>query len=451
MNITKNIIDNLNIEIKINIVKDDYTSLVDKKIKEVSRKTNMPGFRPGKVPIGYVKKMHGKQVLIEEVSGILSESLNKYIIDEKLDVLGQPLPSEKTSINWDKDEEFEFLYDIGIIPEFELNLSKRNKIDYFKIKPDDEMINEKINNIALQHGKNVDVDKIGEKSMLRGEFVQLDEKGNTLENGIVTEDANMLFDVIKDEDIKKNFKNKKVNDTIVFNIKKAFPSNAEITSLLKIDNKQAENIDSDFQFKLTGISNFVPAEINQDLFDKAYEKGEVKSLDELKGKIITLLENELEHNSNYKFHIDIREELTKKIKIDLPDEFLKRFIFSTKTDEKLTKEKIEEDYNLYQEQFKWEIIKNRIIKDNDIKASEDEVFNYAKGIIQYQFMQYGMQYVPEEYLEEQAKKMLENKDEKFRIFEKVYEDKIVKYIRETIMLNVKEISLDEYKKLIEKK
>ncbi len=449
MNITKNTIDELNAELVLNIVKDDYQDRLNNRLKELRQKITMPGFRPGKVPQGLIKKMYGKQVLLEEISSIINDSLDKYIKDEKIKIIGRPIPSEKkTDIDWDKDENFEFLYDIGIIPEFDINLSKRNKINYFKIKPDEKMIDQRINFFTGEYGKHVDIDKVEEETMIRADFVELDQEGKPLENGIKKESGVFLHDKLKDEELKKQLINKKKEDTIVFNLKKSFPDIIDASTMLGIDKKQLENNNSDFSMKIIGISKFEPAEVNQELFDNVYGKDKVKSLDEFKEKIIEDLSKELINESNYKFHIDAKEELLKKIKFELPEDFLKRFILFTTKDEKLTEEKLNKDFELYLEQFKWEIIKAKIIEDNKLNISDEEILNYAKILTRSQFMQYGMNYVPDEYIDQYANKMLENEDEKYRIVEKIYEDKVIAHVKETVKLNEKEISLEKYKELM---
>lgn len=452
MNITKNTIDELNAEIIIKIVKEDYEQVYNKKLRELGQKVNMPGFRPGKVPAGLIKKMHGKQVLAEEVYNILADSMNKYIVDEKIDILGKPLPHEKNlDIDWDKDVEFEFTYDLGLAPVVDIKLSKSNKIDYFKITPDEKMIEERINAIAQQHGKNEESDKIDGNALIYADFIEIDKDGNPKENGIKTEGGTILFESIKDEKLKKDLKNKKVGDKISFNLKTTFPNQFDASSMLKVDKKQLENNDSDFTMSITKITNFIPAKVDIELFKLAFENEDIKTLKEFKEKLVVGLEKELEYESNYKFHIDAREELIKKFKFDLPENFLKRFILSSRTDEKLTEEKLNEDFHIYLEQFRWEIIKSKIIKDNNIEITEEEIFNYAKMITQSQFMQYGMNYIPDEYLIQYSQKLLENEDEKYKIIERIYEDKVVSYVKETVKLNEKEVSLDQLKKLLEKK
>lgn len=452
MNITKESIDELTATLTVKIEKNDYESSVNEVLKNYRKKANMPGFRPGKVPMGLVKKLYGKAATADEVNKVLSNNMSKYIIDEKLNILGDPLPDEEKQkkIDWDKDEDFEFVFDIALTPEFSIQLDKRNNFPYYKITADEKMIEQQEQNYANQHGENKPVEKAEGKDTMKGVFIQLDENNKELENGIKAEDVLVAPDVMKDEEIKKEFYSKSKGDEIIVDLNKIYDNNANlIAGLLKISKEKAEKIKGNFKFIIFDILRFTPAEINEDLFKKVYgEDTDIKTEDQFKAKIKEELEKNLEMSSDYKFSMDCRDRLVEKTKFDLPENFLKRWI--KETNNKLTDEQIEKDFDNFMKDLRWQLIYGKILKDNSIEIKEEEVLASAKKIASMQFRQYGLFNLPESQLDAYAAKILENEEEKKRIESQVGVDKAIEYIKSKVTIDEKEISQDDFQKLMEK-
>ncbi|MUP37898.1 trigger factor [Labilibaculum euxinus] len=449
MNITKTNIDDLNAVIKLQIVQEDYETRVNNVLKDYRKKANINGFRAGKVPMGVIKKMYGTPVLADEINKILSEELMKYIRENDLNIMGEPLPNEteQKEINWEKDTEFEFSFDIALTPEYTLNLSKKDKIDFFKIIVDEKMIQSGVDMHSRRFGSNNAAEVVEEKELLKGNYAQVDADGKLIEEGIVSENVAMSLEYMKDEDAKKKFIGAKKDDVVVFNPAKAFENKSDIASMLNISKEEAETLDSDFQFTITEITKFVNAELNQELFDKVFGEGTVSSEEEFKNKIKEDIEKQLVNDSDYKFLIDAKAKLVKKAKIELPEVFLKRWIVSTNKD--MTAEQVDTDFANYADEFKWQLIKNRLIQENDLKVSQEEVMEFAKKQALMQFQQYGMMDVPEEYLNNYAQQMMQNQDEQRKIYERKADDKVVEYIKGTVKLDEKEISTEDFNKLFE--
>lgn len=449
MNITLNNIDDLNAKISVNITAEDYQEKVEKTLSDYRKKATIPGFRPGKVPMGHIKRMYGKAVLVDEINKLISESLVNYIRDENLNVLGEPLPSEESEnqqIDWDKQQDFEFTFDIGKTPEFEIKLSKREKLTYYELQPEENLIEDTIKNYTYRNGHNESADEIVEADeTIKGDLIQLNTENTPLEDGINREEALMSLHVMKDEDIKKTFKNKKIGDVIDFDLKKAYPNNTEIASLLDITKEEAEAINGNFRFTIKEITKFVPGEVNQELFDSIYGEGVVTSEDEFRTKIIDEIKNSFKPQSEYKFMLDTKSKLIEKTSLTLPDEFLKRWIVATNKD--ITTEQLEKDYELFSKDMQWQLIVDNLFRTNELKIEEDDVLNFAKESTRQQFMQYGLSYIPEEQLEKYALEIISKPEERRKIMDKVAENKVLETVKEAVKIENKEVSLEEFKKL----
>ena len=452
MNISKENIEGLTSVIKVTVSKDDYESKVSDVLKDYRKKVNMPGFRPGKVPMGLVKKMYGKAILVDEVNKLVSESISKFIQDEKLDLLGEPLPSDNQEvIDFDTQDEFEFFFDIAEAPEFELSLNKKDKVAYNKIAVTDEMLEQQIKSTTSRFGKQESIEQPTETALLKVNLVQLDQDGNELEDGIKAEDSVMSMSVVKDEDIKKLLMEAKTGDTIVINPRKAFPDDTELSYLLKIEKEDAAGVDGDFKLTINDITDFKDPELTQDVFDQIYGKDVVKTEDEFNAKVKEELENQLAMDSDYLFFLDAKKKLVAKFKEELPEEFLKRWILATNRDnDKLTPEKIEEEMPLFIEDLKWQLIKNKLIKDNEIKLEDNDILDYAKKSARMQFAQYGLSNVPDEHIENYAHDMLKNEEQQRQVIDGAMHDKLINFIKEAVKLDEKEVTRDEFNKLIEK-
>ncbi|RKE03534.1 trigger factor [Marinifilum flexuosum] len=449
MNITKTNIDDLNAVIKLQIVKEDYESRVNDVLKDYRKKANINGFRQGKVPMGVIKKMYGTPVLADEVNKLLSDELMKYIRENDLKILGEPLPNEteQKEINWEKDTDFEFAFDIALTPEYTLNLSKRDKMTFFKIAVDEKMIENGVEMHARRFGSNEPAEAVEEKELLKGNYAQVDAEGKLVEEGITSEDVAISLEYMADEDAKKKFVGAKKGDVVVFNPAKAFANKTDLASMLNISKEEAETLDADFQFTITEINKFVNAELNQELFDKVFGEGTVSSEEEFKNRIKEDIEKQLVNDSDYKFLIDAKEKLVKKSKMDLPEAFLKRWIIAT--NKEMNEEQVEKDFANYVDEFKWQLIKNRLTEENELKVEQEEVMEFAKQQALMQFQQYGMMEVPEEYLTNYAQQMMQNQEEQRKIYERMIDNKIVEFLKGAIKIEEKEVSTEEFNKMFE--
>ncbi|MFP4017941.1 MAG: trigger factor [Bacteroidales bacterium] len=453
MDINRENKDEQNAVLKVQVKQEDYQENVDAVIKDYKKKAKMDGFRPGKVPEGLIRKMYGKAIKIDEINKIVSQKLNEYIQSEKLKVLGEPLPSKEEqdkTINWDQDKEFEFAFDIGLAPEIEVKISKHDKVPYYKIKITDDLIDKQKEEYLNRMGEFKNVDEISNNDeLLKADLTEMDEEGNVKDEGIFKENISLSLSVIKDEEIKKQFEKAKPEDEIVIDLKKAYPNDTELASLLEVQKEELENISNYFRVFINEIKKFEKAEINQEFYDKLYGEGEVTSEEEFNEKIKADLEQQFKPESERKVHIDIKDHFVRKINPKLPSEFLKRWIKATQQNENLTEEQIDNEFPHFEHDVKWDLIKNKIIEDNEIKVEEDEVLELAKRLTQQQFQQYGMMNFPEEQLEQYAKQLLSNEEQRKKIHDQKLEEKVIEHIKENIKLNEKEVTLEEFKKQVE--
>lgn len=449
MNINKENIDNVNAVINLTIEKADYEKQVADVLKDYRQKATIPGFRPGKVPAGLIQKKFGTAVLVEEINKLISQNLSKFMVDEKLPILGEPLPNEEKQkdINWEKDESFEFAFDIALAPELTISLDKEDKYKYYKIAVSDKMISEQENMAASQLGQNVPVDVAKDNSSIRGNFVQLDTEGNEVEGGIAPEGVLIAVDMIKDEEIKNAFVGCKKDDIVIFNPVKAFENKAEVGHMLNIKPEEAETLESEFRYTVVEILQFENAELNEDLFKKLYgEETEVKTIEDFRARIKEEIAGNLIYSSDHKFTLDTRDVLVEKTEMELPEAFLKRWL--TTVNKELTQEQIDNDFPAFILDLKWQLIKDAVAKENEIQVTPEEATGFAKKMALAQYQQYGIHDVPEEQLESFANMMLEKPEEKERIFKKLAEDKVVAVVKEKVTLQEEEISQEDFNELM---
>lgn len=450
MNIVRKDLDPTNANITISIEKSDYEAKVDKTLREYRKKSNIPGFRPGMVPLNLLKKMYGKSILAEEINNILSEGLYNYIKDDNIDLLGEPLPNEteQKEIDFDNQESFEFVFDIALPPAFEVELTKKDKIKYYQITPDDTMIENQVKSYAGRFGKYEQEETVEEQDMLKGLLVEL-ENGEEKADGIRVENAVLTPAYMKDEAIKTVFVGAKKEGEVIFNPKQAYENEAEVASLLKMKKEEVENLTSDFKYTIQSITRYHEAAVDQDLFDKVFGEGTVKSEKEFKEKIKENIAENLLQDSNYKFGLDVREFLVKKYKdLSFPDAFLKRWLLRTNKD--MTEERVEADYPKMKEDLTWQLIRNKIAKAHDVKIEKEDVEAYAKKIARSQFAQYGIPNADDQMIEPYVQEMLQNENQLNAIIDRVTENKVVDIIKEAVKLDVKEVSIEEFNKMFEK-
>jgi trigger factor len=449
MNITRENIDAVNAVLKIDIEKADYENTVAGQLKEYRQKAVIPGFRPGKAPDGLIKRKYRIPVLVEEVNKLLSKKLSDYLVSEKLNILGEPLPNEEQqkSINWENDENFEFAFDIALAPEINVVLDDKSEIKYYKIAVSEKMIDEQVEMAQSQLGENLPDDEIKEKSSVRGNFVQLDENGNELEAGIKPENVLIAIDMIKDEEIKKSFIGKKKDEVVVFDPAKAFDNRHEIKHMLNISQEEADELNSNFKFTVTEILKFEKAELNEDFFKKLYgEETEVKTTEDFRNRIKEEIEANLVHSSNHKFALDAHDKLIEQNNVDLPEAFLKRWLIAI--NKELTVEQIENEFDAFINDLKWQLIKDVIIKENELKVTAVEVQAFAIQMARAQYNQYGIFDIPEEQLESFAKMILEKQEEAERIYKKLFEDKVISVVKEKVSVTETEISQEEFNEIM---
>lgn len=451
MNISKENIDNLNAVLSITLEKEDYESRVTSVLNDYRKKLSLDGFRPGKVPFGLVKKMYHKPVLIEEIQKIISESLSKYLLEQKLNILGEPLPHKEDSdqIDWDNDVTFNFKFDLGLAPEIEVKVTAKDKYPLYSIKIDKALIDKYVENYRERLGDFESVDSPVEKDVLKAEVQQLDSNNEVLPGGVLVEEANLSIDLIKDDKIKKSVLASKKGDSLTIDLKKAYPSDAEIAGILKIESKNVPNILGNFKVTIKDITRFKKAEINKELFEKVYGPDIVKSEEEFRNKIADDAKEHLKQDSEYRFRIDVKEILLDKIKISLPKEFLKRWLIAI-NEGKFTEEQVEKEFDSFEKDLKWQLIKDKIVEENKLEVTNDDINRVAKEVAQMQFSQYGMHNVPDEHLEQFAKRMLEKDEDRNNVRSRAVENKVIEFVKSTVKIDEREISSDKFDKLFEK-
>jgi len=448
MNITKEG-EGLTAVLKVSISPEDYNARVDSALKEQRKKAKIDGFRPGTVPMGMVKKMYGKYILVDEVNSLLSESLQNYIRENELRLLGEPLPNNELQkdIDWDSSNDMEFVFDIAIAPEISVSLSKKNKAVFYKIIADDAMIQSQVDSFTSRFGIQETVDTIEGTELVRGSITQVVD-----ENPHVKESVSLLLSKVATESELSVFKTAKKGDIITFNPLKTFENETEVAALLGIEKENRELLKSDYTFEIDEILRFKKAEVNQELFDKVFGEGVVSSEKEMRQKLKDDAEQRLVINSDYKFFYDFKESFVKSQKIELPEEFLKRWLLETNRDnDKVTPEQIESDFSYFLDDLRWQLLSGKIMKDNNITVTQDDLKHGAKEFTRMQFAQFGMYNPSDEDLEKWSLEILKNRDEANKIYETEMQNKLVAYLKETIKLDEKEITLEEFNKMIEQK
>lgn len=451
MNIYKEQIDELNAVLHVKLEKDDYENNVIKALNDYKKKANIDGFRPGKVPFGMISKLYRKPILVDEINKIVSESLSKFLIEEKLNILGEPLPhdGERKAIDWDTDSEFEFKFDLGLAPEIDIQVTNKDKVPFYTLTPDKELIDKYIDSYTQRFGEYVDAESIEEKDIVKASVEQVDSEGNKVEGGIAVEETNLSVAVIKDESIKEQFLKAKKGDRLVFELRKAYTSDVELVGMLKIEKDMAASVQGDFAVQITNISRFKKADINQVLFDNAFGEGNVKSEQEFTDKILEEASKNLKMDSEYRFNIDAKNVLMNKFKGNLPVDFLKRWLLMI-NEGKYTMQQIDQDFDHFAEDLKWQLIKDKIIGDNKIEITDEDLKKGAIDFTRIQFAQYGLSNLPDEQLAEFAVRMLNKDEEKGKIKQKVTEDKLFDFIKATVKVEEKEITIEKFNNLFQK-
>ena len=443
--------DKVNGLMTVTVEEADFKDDVEKTLKDYRKKANFPGFRPGMVPMGLIKKQFGASVKMDTLNKFVGEKIYTYIKDNKIQMLGEPLPSEKQEpVDIEKDGPYTFMFDIAVAPEFKIELNGDTKIAYYNIKADDKLIDQQVDMFASQLGSYEKADSYDgeQRDMLKGDLRELDADGNTKEGGITVDGAVMMPEYIKVEDQKKLFDNAKPGDIIAFNPRKAYPDNdAEVASLLKIDREAVKSMDSDFSYQVIEISRFKKAEVNQEMFDHVFGKDAVKSEEEFRARIAEGLKPQLQANSDYKFLIDVRKYAEDAVgELTFPDALLKRVMLLNNKDK--GEEYVEKNYDESIRQLKWHLIKEQLVAANNIKVEDADVKAAAKEAARMQFAQYGMNNVPDEYLDNYAGEMLKKRDSAAGFVDSAVENKLVQALKGVVTLDEKTVTLDEFNELM---
>lgn len=450
MNVSHQNTDNLNAVISIEISKADYQDKVDKSLRAYGQKANIPGFRKGKVPFSILTKMFGKSVRVEEINRLVSEALYNYIRDNKLNILGEPMTAEDMTVDLDAQDDFTFRFDVALAPELNVKVDKSISVPYYMITVDDDMVKRQDESFRARFGKQVSVDEsTDEKDLIKGSMVELSSDGTPLEGGITVESTIVSPNYFKSDDEKAKFAGVKKGDKVVFNPSKSCNASvAELASMLNTDKEKAANVTSDFEMTVTDITHLQPAELNQEFFDSIFGKDTVKTEEEYLAKIREMIAHQLVPESDYRFSLDSRAAIEKAVgDFELPDAFLKRWLLATDKERKA--ETIDDDYSRMVPDLKWQLIKEQIVKQFDIHVDDNDLKAMAKRVAASQFAQYGMTGVPDDVLERYGNEMLSNKDTRSRLINQATEMKIQTAIKESVTLNHKEVSMENFQKLFE--
>ena len=449
MDVTLDKVDDLNALVKVKVEKNDYQDKVDETLKSYRKQANIPGFRKGKVPMGMIKKQYGQSVLAEELNKMVSDSLFKFIDEQDFEVMGNPLPKtdEEVKGDFNNPDTFEFIYEIGITPNVDVKLSGKNKYEYTKVKIDDKLVNKQIEDLTRRYGKLVAGEKEGEKDMILVQLVELNEEGEIKEGGILNSSTVSLEFIEKDE-VKKELIGKKPGDKMKVNPFDISRGGNDTASMLGIKEDELDTISDQFEITINEVKVMEPAELNQELFGKLFGEGNVKSEKEMRERIVEDLKNMFEKDSDKILTRRISNDLIEKTKIELPDDFLKRWIQASQK-EQVSMEEIEKDYPNYQRGLKWQLIQNQIFKSNDIKIEQEEAVNFTKGLLVNQYAQYGMPAPEDAELTASAQQVLSDQKESQQIFDMLAEQKMTTFFKETVKLKDKEVDYDEYVKIAE--
>lgn len=454
MNISFECPDKINGQMTITLGSEDYQAEVDKQLKDYRKKANVPGFRPGQAPIGMIKRQFGTSVKMDVVNKMLGEKLYGYIRENKIQMLGDPLPSDKQKeIDPEKDETMEFVFDIAVAPEFKAELTSADTLDYYDIEVDDTLVDRQVDMFRSRTGHHDKVEEYdaAQGDMLKGDLRELDADGNAKEDGIVVEGAIMMPGYIKVEEQKALFDGAKLGSVITFNPKKAYPDNsAELAGLLETDKEKAAKVESDFTYLVTEISRFVKGEVNQELFDNVFGKDEVTDEATFRAKIAEGIKAQLVPETDYKFLLDVREYLDGKVgELQFPDALLKRVMLNNNKDK--GEKFVDDNYEASIKELRWHLMKEQLVAANGIKVDDKDVKNAAKEATRAQFVQYGMSNVPDEYLEKYAEDMLKERKNIDSLVDRAIDVKLIGALKAVVKLNRKSVSLDDFNNIMKEK
>lgn len=450
MDVKQNTIDDLNATLTIKITNKDYNDNYEKSLKTYKKQIQMPGFRSGQIPTSIVKKKYGPSILAEEIDKLLNEALSKHITENKLNVLGNPLPvaDDQMEIDWNNPGDFEFTYELGLAPEFSIELPGKDKHTYHKVKIDDSLVDKQVEDFARRYGKLSSTDKSEAKDMIMASFTELDENDKPVEGGFV-HSSTVSIEFTEDKKAQKKLIGLKAGDTLIIDPKTISKGESDMAAMLGISNEVASTFNNNVELKVTDVKRLEPAAVNEELFDKIYGPGEVKTEKEFREKIANELSGMFEKDSDRVFKRDFAENTIKKLKLSLPDEFLKKWILSSNKNE-ISADQIDAEFDQYSESLKWQLIENKIIKENDIKVENDEVVSHTKELLGSQYAQYGMPVPGDDEMTKYAHNVLSNQEEARKIYDSLYDQKVLNFLKETVKIAEKEVSYDDFVKVASK-
>ena len=435
----------------VKLVKADYEPKVEKALKTFRQKANIPGFRPGMVPMGLIKKQYGSAVKAEEINKMLQEAVYGYLKENKVDMLGEPLPNEdqQKQLDFDTMEELEFLYDIALAPQFDATLTAEDTIPYYTIQISDEMVDGQVNMYTQRNGRYEKVEEYADNDMVKGLMCQLDENGNTVEGGIQAEDAVVLPKYMKNAAQTALFEGTKVGDVITINPREAYDGNeAELASLLKISKEEAANVNGNFSYQISEITRYVPGDLNQEIFNQVYGEGVVNSEEEFRARVKEDLTTQFVPESDYKFLLDVREYVMGRIgELKFADDVLKRIMHINNPDK--DDAYVDEHYANTIKELSWHLVKEQLVNKAEIKLEDKDILEQAKANVRAQFAQYGMTNVPEEMLANYAAETLKKKENVEGIVNRAIETRLAAALKQVVKLDEKSVSLDEFNKMFE--
>lgn len=451
MNITHEKIDELNAVLKIEVSAEDYQPQVEKAIKEHQKKMNLPGFRPGKVPVSVVKKMFWKSLLAEEINKLVVDKMYDYFSQNNIDILGNPLANKEKSaeIDWENSTNFEFFFDFAPNPIFEVESLGNMNIGYYDIQVDNKVVDKYLLEMRRRYGKFTNPEESGVTDLVYCEFEELDEKGDVLEGGIKSK-ASVAVDMIKDKQEQKRFVGLKKDDILDCDLLKLFENRHEISHVLNISHEKAEGVLNRFRLKVLTISRNEPAELNSEFFGKVYKNDNIASEEQLRERIKTDAESSFKAEGDKRFVSDVVEYLLKNTKVPLPDAFLKRWLLET-NQEKFTEEQVEKEYSIYADTLKWQLIENHILKSNNVEVTREDVKEFIKDYFRKNVQQGSGEEGDDQRLESVAEQFMQNKEEVKKIFERLYDERLKDLFKSQIKIENKAISYEDFVKLANEK
>ncbi len=454
MNIQFEAPDKVNGLMSITLEKADYQPEVDKTLKDYRKRANIPGFRPGQAPMSMIVRQFGPSVKVDAINKLLGEKLYEYIRENKIQMLGEPLPSEQQEqLNFESDEPLTFKFDIAVAPAFDAKLSGKDKIDYYHIKVEDKLIDQQVEMYQSRSGHydKVEAYDAEQQDMLKGDLRELDADGNVKEGGIEVADAVLMPQYIKVDDQKKLFDGSKLGDIITWNPRKAYPeSDVEVSSLLKIEKDDIKNHEGDFTYQITEISRFMKGEINQQLFDMAFGEGTVKDEKEFRQKIADMISQQFQSDSDYKFLLDVRAHVEKKVgKLEFPEALLKRIMLNNNKDK--GEDFVEKNFDASIKELGWHLIKEQLVAAQGIKVEDSDLKDVAKEAARAQFAQYGMSNVPDEYLDNYAQEMLKKRENVDGLVDRAVDVKLTAALKNVVKLDEKEVTMEDFQNMLKEK